>query len=117
MGRRVTSLSAPGNIGLLLTPPLLDRTMTLRYSELSLSKLRMCHLSRQGDGRCDEAKTWNRRLALTTCKPFSQRESLAVEAGARECRQPPEDEESSSNKKKRGTPGFIKGAILSIPHS
>lgn len=55
LGRRVT-LSAPGNIGLLLTPPLLDRTMTLRYSELSLSKLRMCHLSRQGDGRCDEAK-------------------------------------------------------------
>lgn len=63
-------------------------------------------------------RTWNRRLALTICKPFSQRESLAVEAGAKECREPPEDEENSNNKNKNqkwGTPGFTKGAILSIP--
>lgn len=45
--RKVTSLSTLRNIRLLLNLPLLDRTMALRYSELSPSKLQICHLSRQ----------------------------------------------------------------------
>lgn len=45
--RKVISLSTPENTRLLLTLPLLDRIMALRYSELCLSKLQICHLSRQ----------------------------------------------------------------------
>lgn len=108
VGTRVTSLSAPGHIRLFLTPPLLDRIMAMRYLELSLSKLRMCHLSRQRGLRCMmKLRTWNRRLAWTTHKPFSQRESPALEAGAKECRQPSEDGEN-----KHGAHlGFIQGPL------
>lgn len=69
----------------------------------SLKTTDMSPFKTKGTEGMMKLRTWNRRLAWTTHKPFSQRESPALETGAKECRQPSEDGENKQQQQKQKT--------------